>query len=177
MSNDLKSTIASISNSVRTNPQSAKVVFRAVSSSDTEGFTTSSKVRDFSLPLDEPLELGGQDTGPNPVEAVLAALGGCQAIVYRAYAAALGLRLDNVSVETKGYLDLRGFLNLSDVGAGFERVSYTTRIESPEPPEKLRQLARLVEEHCPVLDTLRSPVEVTGTLEIISTPDAERSAA
>lgn len=177
MSKDLKKTIASISSSVASNPQSAKAVFRALSSSEAQGFTTRSQVRDFSFFLDEPRDLGGEDTGPNPVEAVLGALGSCQAIVYRAYAAALGLRLDKVSVETKGYLDLRGFLNLADVGAGLERVTYTTRIESPEPPEKLRELARLVEAHCPVLDTLRSPVQVAGALEIVSTPDAKRTAA
>lgn len=177
MSAELKKAIAAVTESVMTNPTSAKVVFRAASVSETPGFTTGAKVRDFTFTLDEPRELGGADAGPNPVEAVLAALGSCQAIVYRAYAAALGLHLDRVEVETKGYLDLRGFLNLAQIGAGFERVSYTTRIESPEPPEKLRELARLVEEHCPVLDTLRSPVAVTGSLEIVSTPGVEQSAA
>ena len=109
---------------------------------------------------------------------VLGALGSCQAIVYRAYAAALGLKLDRVEVETKGQLDLRGFLNPGPVSAGFTDISFTTRIESPETPEKLRELARLVSEHCPVLDTLQRPVNVAGEVEIVSTPATlEASAA
>ena len=35
--------------------------------------------------------------GPNPVEIVLAALGTCQEITYRAYATALGIPLERVS--------------------------------------------------------------------------------
>lgn len=177
MSEELKKAISAVARSISADPRSAKAVFRAESVSDGVGLTTTAKVRGFSFALDEPRELGGADAGPNPVEAVLAALGSCQAIVYTAYAAALGLRLDRVKVETKGHLDLRGFLNLARVGAGLERVTYAVRIESPEPPEKLRELARLVDEHCPVLDSLRSPVETSSQLEIVSTPREKRDAA
>ncbi|HET9596100.1 MAG TPA: OsmC family protein [Anaeromyxobacteraceae bacterium] len=103
---------------------------------------------------------------------MLAAFGSCQAIVYRAYANALGLRLDRVEVEARGYLDMRGFLNLAPVAAGFERVTYTARITSPEPPEKIAELARLVGEHCPVLDILRTPLRVTGEVEHVRPPGA-----
>ena len=125
---------------------------------------------------DEPAELGGTDTGPNPVEAVLAALGSCQAIVYRAYANALGLQLERVEVETRGYLDLRGFLGDAAVQAGFERVTFATRVTSSEPEEKIAALARAVEQHCPVLDILRRPIEVSGAFLHV-TPGAARDAA
>jgi uncharacterized OsmC-like protein len=177
MSDELRAAIGGLIESVKSDPQNAAAVFRATSTSETPGFSVGSAVRDFSVVHDEPRQLGGEDTGPNPVEAVLAALGSCQAIVYRAYAAALGLRIDRVQVQTTGHLDLRGFLNLGPVPAGFGRVSYDVRIESPETPEKIRELARLVDEHCPVLDTLRRPVEVSSALEIVSTPEAATYAA
>jgi uncharacterized OsmC-like protein len=178
MSEQLKKAIGALTATVKENPQAAKAVFRATTVSSIEGFTTTSRVRGFHLLLDEPKDLGGNDTGPNPVEAVLAALGSCQAIVYRAYAAALGLRIDRVEVETKGHLDLHGFLGLGDVRAGFDRVEFATRIVSPEPEGRIRELARLVEEHCPVLDTLRSTVEVTGTVEVSpAVPGSDRNAA
>lgn len=50
-----------------------------------QGLHVSSKIRTHSLEIDEPKELGGTDKGPNPVELLLAALGGCQAIVLRFY--------------------------------------------------------------------------------------------
>ena len=177
MSQHLRDAVSALVDQVKLNPQAARAVFRASTVSASEGFTTQATVRGFGITLDEPRELGGEDLGPNPVEAVLAALGSCQAIVYRAYAATLGLRLDRVQVEVKGVLDLRGFLNLAPVDSGFTGVAFTARIESPEPPEKLRELARLVSEHCPVLDTLQRAVNVTGDVEIVSTVGAQRASA
>jgi uncharacterized OsmC-like protein len=63
------------------------------------------------------------DTGPNPVEVVLAALATCQEITYRAYATTLGIPLESVSVTLEGSLDLRGFFAVKDgVRAGFNDV-------------------------------------------------------
>jgi uncharacterized OsmC-like protein len=176
MSEQIKQAIQSLTRAVAETPATAKVVFRASTISTADAFTTHSTIRTFDVRHDEPAELGGTDTGPNPVEAVLAAFGSCQAIVYRAYANALGLRLDRVEVEARGYLDLRGFLGDSSVPAGFERVTFATRVVSPEPEEKIAALAKAVEQHCPVLDILRRPIEVSGSFLHV-TPDAARDAA
>lgn len=176
MSEQIQQAIQSLTRAVGERPAAAKVVFRASTVSTADTFTTDSTIRSFDVRHDEPVELGGADTGPNPVEAVLAALGSCQAIVYRAYANALGLRLDRVEVETRGHLDLRGFLGDPAVPAGFERVTFNTALVSPEPAEKIEALARLVEQHCPVLDILRRPIEVSGAFLHV-TPGAARDAA
>ncbi|HSN92932.1 MAG TPA: OsmC family protein [Anaeromyxobacteraceae bacterium] len=173
MSEKVKRAIEGLAAGILLRPERAAASFRATTVSESDGFSTRSRVRGFTVPLDEPPELAGEDTGPNPVEAVLAALGSCQAIVYRAYASSLGLRLDRVEVEAVGELDLRGLLGLARVPAGFQRVTFRTRIVSPEPPERIRELAGLVEAHCPVLDTLRLPVEVTGELAHVAPPGDE----
>lgn len=176
MSEQIQKAITHLKHAVSANPAAAKAVFRATTVSAADGFSTESTVRGFAVRLDEPPELGGTDTGPNPVEAVLAALGSCQAIVYRAYANALGLRIDRVEVETSGHLDIRGFLGDPAVPAGFERVTFKTRVVSPEPAERIAELSRAVEAHCPVLDILKRPLPVTGTVEHVS-PVAARDAA
>ena len=168
MSEKVKKAIEGLAAAIWERPDRARASFRATTVSEVDGFSTRSSVRRFTVPLDEPGELAGEDTGPNPVEAVLAALGSCQAIVYRAYASSLGLRLDRVEVEAEGDLDLRGLLGLASVPAGFQRIRARTRVVSPEPPERIRELARLVETHCPVLDTLRLPVEVAVELEHVA---------
>lgn len=166
MSEALKEAIEHLTETIRKTPQFSASVFRASTYSDSAGFTTRSEVRGFSIPMDEPRELGGEDTAPNPVEMLLAALGSCQEIVYRAFAAVLGIEILRIEVHAKGYLDLRGFLNLAEVPSGFTGVSYTTRIVSTEPTERIRQLTELVERHCPVYDTLRRPIEVKGMVEL-----------
>ena len=165
MSDQIQQAIQQLQATIGSDPASAKARFRANTTSAEDGFSTSSSVRGFTVRLDEPAELGGTNTGPNPVEAVLAALGSCQAIVYRAYANALGLRIDRVEVEAKGLVDLRGFLGDPAIPAGFERVTFSTRISSPESKERITELARTVEAHCPVLDILRRSVPVVGQLE------------
>ncbi len=51
-----------------------------------------------SVLLDEPKEAGGDGTGMNPNELLLAALGGCIAITLRLYARRKGWPLDDVRV-------------------------------------------------------------------------------
>lgn len=172
MSAEVKASLTALIDSLRRNPKAAKAVFRAETRSGVDGLATSSAVRQFSLPLDEPRELGGTDTGPNPVEVVLAALGSCQAIVYRAYASVLGIRLDSVEVEAKGYLDLRGLLAVSEVPPGFDQVTFSTRIVSPEPPGRIQELVTIVESHCPVLDTLRRGIPVRGEVEHVEASES-----
>lgn len=171
MTDTIKSSVENLVATVKKNPQLANSVFRASTYSETSGFTVRSEIRGFTVPIDEPRELGGNDTAPNPVELLLAALGGCQEIVYRAFAAVLGIEITNIEVHAKGYLDLHGFLGLAEVPAGFSNISFTTRIVSPAPPETIRELAALVERHCPVQDTLARPVPVTGKVEHIQPGD------
>ncbi len=168
MSAEIKEALLKLIETIDKKPQVATSVFRASAYSEQDSFAVRSQIRGFSTTLDEPLELGGTDTGPNPVELLLAALGGCQEIVYRAYAAVMGLKIDRIEVHAKGYLDLRGLLNLAEVPAGFSRVSFTTQVVSDEPEEKIRQLAEMVEKHCPVMDSLMRAVEVSGKVEIKS---------
>lgn len=168
MSEPLKKTLTDLTAAVRSHPELASVSFRATTVSPGPGFETRSRICDHHLVLDEPRDLGGANQGPNPVEIVLAALGSCQEIVYRAYATVLGLRIERVEVHAEGTLDIRGFLNLSDVPAGFQRITFATRIVSSEPEDRIRELVALVEKHCPVLDTLRRAVDVTGTVEQVA---------
>ena len=87
-------------------------------------FRSEVALRDHRLVVDEPESLGGTDSGPNPVELILAALGTCQEITYRAYAAALAIPLEHVSVTLEGDIDLRGFFAVDEsVQAGISETA------------------------------------------------------
>ena len=131
-----------------------------------EGVTTAARIRQFDLTIDEPVHLGGSDSGPNPVEVVLAALGTCQEIVYGVYAAALGIPLDRVEIDVEGDLDPRGFFGVADVAPGFSAVRYNVRIQSPADVETIQELVATVDRHCPVLDILQRPVPVAEHVEL-----------
>lgn len=132
-----------------------------------DGVACTATIRQHALAVDEPTGLGGTDTGPNPVELVLAALGTCQAITYRIWAALLGVRLDGVEFETEGDLDIAGLLGLREgVRPGCGGIRHRVILIGPESEERYRELMAAVDEHCPVLDIVANPVPVERVLEV-----------
>ena len=101
----------------------------------------------------------------NPVEYALAALGSCQAITYRVWAAQLGVKLDKVEISVDGDIDLRGFFGIDDrIRAGFNAVRINVSLSEPEDAARYQELAAVVDAHCPVLDLFRNPVPVERKL-------------
>jgi len=169
MSETLKQIIAETQATFRGDPDKAKVTFSSQSQLQ-DGFHSKIAIREHTLSADEPPELGGTDKGPNPVELILAALGSCQEITYRAYASALGIPLESVSVKLVGDIDLRGFFAVSDdVRAGYQAIRGTVELTSSASEEQLQTLREIVDSHCPVLDILSNPVPVDLELRVTET--------
>lgn len=160
---DLQNTLLSTIESIKQDPTKAHAVFNATTKLE-NGVCCSANVRDFpTLTIDEPPALGGNDSGMNPVELVLAALGTCQEIMFAAYAAVIDVQLDEVSVNVSGDLDLHGLFALDEsTPAGFHTIEFDVHIQSPSAPETVRQLINMVQAHCPVLDIVRRPVTTNG---------------
>jgi len=166
MSDSLKTVITDTQNKFIADPSKALATFSS-SSALQEGLRSEVQMRDHTITVDEPESLGGTDAGPNPVELILGALGSCQEITYRAYATALGIPLENVSVKLDGHIDLRGFFGVDDsVPAGYQKITGTVTLESTASEEQLQNLRAAVNAHCPVLDILTRPLPVELELEI-----------
>lgn len=126
------------------------------------------RLNDRVVTSDQPPMLGGDGSAPNPVEIALAALGSCQAQTYRFWSEKLGIRIDDVSVDIQGDLDIQGIFGLRDgVRPGFSDVRLNVRLSGPEPQERYEELRRAVDDHCPVLDVFANPVPVTGTMTVV----------
>lgn len=164
---NLEQSILSLIKGIQDDPKQADATFRAAARLE-EGFLAQIDTRNFSFVSDEPQELGGTNQGPNPVEYVLGAFAACQEIVIKAYATVLGIDITSVHVETDGDLDLHGFLNLTEARAGFTAVRYKTTVETTETdPDKLKQLRELAVKRCPVLDIIKNPVPLTGSVNFV----------
>jgi uncharacterized OsmC-like protein len=165
----LAQTIDAVRADLRQAPEPPIVSFVA-DSALRDGYRTEVAIRDFAFAVDEPPTIGGADSGPTPVELVLAGLGACQEIVYATYARLLGIPLDGVRVRAEGRLDLRGFFGVADVPAGFQDVTYEVAIDSPASPVDIERLVATVNARCPVLDILQQPVSVSGAYTLNGEP-------
>ncbi|MCW5596746.1 MAG: OsmC family protein [Rhodocyclaceae bacterium] len=163
----LKEALSKTVKDIQDNPVMSRVVFEAQTAL-VEGVRCSGNVRNFpQIVVDEPPELGGGDKGANPVELLLVSLGTCQEIMYAAMAAMMGIQLDEVKVSLKGSLDLKGLFGMDPaIPPGYQKITYETLLKSPAPEAELRKLIEAVESHCPVLDTLMRPIEVSGKVTL-----------
>lgn len=125
------------------------------------GFRSEATIRDFEPSAsDEPAALGGSDTGPNPVEQILAALGNCLAVGYAANATVAGIEIRDLSIELEGDIDLHSFLGLSDGNAGYSGISVKVNIDSDATKSDLEALHKKVTNTSPVGHSLSRAVPV-----------------
>ena len=84
-----------------------------------DGFTLAGEriSRSHTIVADEPFELLGADSAPNPQELLMAAFNACITVGYVAGASLKGIKLESLEIKTRGELDLRGFLGISDAVA------------------------------------------------------------
>lgn len=123
-----------------------------------KGIQVKVNARDFEVIVDESKELGGTDTGMNPIELILASLGSCLAIVASAYAEKHRMLFSDFRVELEGDMDTDGFLGFSDVKKSFNEIRYNIHIETNEPIEKVEKFITFIQETCPITDTIASPI-------------------
>jgi uncharacterized OsmC-like protein len=137
------------------------------SESTVESFTCAGEpiARNFTIVADEPHELLGTDTAPNPQELLLSALNACMMVGYVAQAAIRGVKLEACRIETEGELDLRGFLGLDeDVPPGYRRINYTVHLEGDGTPEQYQEIHQAVMASSPNYFNLAQPVQMCGRM-------------
>jgi putative redox protein len=117
------------------------------------------QVRDHQLMVDEPLESGGEDTGPDPQELLAVSLASCTAITMEMYAARKGWDIGKVEVEVQYSPAERGTPTRFDV---------LLRLPEDLPDDQVERL-RVIAAKCPVHRTLDG--------EVMFNERVERSAA
>ena len=115
--------------------------------------------------IDEPPGLLGDDTAPNPSEAVLAALGSCVSVGIQANAVLQKIRLTQVELELEADINITAVWGTGDLDenklVGFSAVRIKARVEGDAPREKLDALIAHADRWSPVANTLRQPVPVS----------------
>jgi putative redox protein len=128
------------------------------------GFAQQVTVGPHRLPADEPLSAGGGDTGPNPYDLLLAALGTCTSMTVALYARRKQWPLEAVTVRLS-----HSRVHAADCEACETRPAVLDHIDREVELEGAlseEQRTRLLEiaNRCPVHRTLTSRIEIQTRL-------------
>ncbi|MEZ0107479.1 putative OsmC-like protein/alpha/beta superfamily hydrolase [Catenulispora sp. EB89] len=115
------------------------------------------------LVADEPVPVGG-DTGPNPYDLLLAALGACTSMTLRMYAERKNLPLEKVTVALRHDRIHAKDCEECESTAGFiDRIDRVIRLEGPLTQEQRARLQEIADK-CPVHRTLTSETVIHTSL-------------
>ena len=113
------------------------------------------QVRDHQLTVDEPLDSGGEDAGPDPQELLAVSLASCTAITIEMYAARKGWDVGHIEVGVEYKAAERG------CPTKFELVM---RLPDDVPEEQLQRLL-VIAAKCPVHRVLDGEVMFSERVE------------
>ena len=117
------------------------------------------------LRADEPVSVGGDDSGPGPYDLVLAGLGACTSMTLRLYAERKGWPLSRVTVTlTHDKIHAEDCEDCETKSGRLDRIERRLSIEGEIDDEQRARLLDIADK-CPVHRTLESEVVVTTKLD------------
>lgn len=133
-----------------------KIIATAEATNETEELTTGINVHQHKMTVDEPVEFGGKDLGPSPVDYLCAALASCKVITLRMYAKRKQWPLNSINIKVNL---VKGENLPSGNNTFFCELSVTGDLND-------EQLKRLLEisKACPVQRMLAKPMDVETTI-------------
>lgn len=111
--------------------------------------------RDVTMTIDEPIERGGTNEGPMPVEMVMAGLAGCTHVISNKLAKANDVVIEDMDIEIVTTMDSRGTRLIEPIDVPFPKVIINITTTMTGHPQGVDAVVRLLKEHCAVAKMLR----------------------
>lgn len=112
--------------------------------------------RGKSLVIDEPLQRGGTDEGPMPVEYVFVGLLGCTHVISNKLAKANGIEFTSMDIDLKVTMDSHGTRLIKPIDIPFPAVTLNIVAEYDGPREGALEVVRTLRHHCAVSKVLQA---------------------
>ena len=123
------------------------------------GWPTKVSITDteWKLQLDEPIEDGGLNSGPNPMQYFTASLAGCQNEQAQVVAEELSLNINQIDIHIELDLDLSGFMGMADTSdRSYKNVRLDAIVHGEVTEEQITIMGQKVDARCPILALLRT---------------------
>ena len=130
------------------------------------------RIREHQILSDSGPDFAGYDFGPGSPEIQVGILGSCLTHIFEIQAADRQVPLDSLEVHVRADQDPRaGKPGFEHVPFWPHNITYTVEIESPAPPEQIRELHQAVEAVCPILNLLVNPQVISGSVTLNGSPN------
>ncbi|MEP7146834.1 MAG: OsmC family protein [bacterium] len=130
-----------------------------------EGFETKIYSGNHTWNADETVSDGGTDTGPNPYDLLLSALGSCKAITMRMYASRKNIPLEAVTIKlSHKKIYAEDCLSCETKEGKIDNIIVGISFVGNLTEEQKKSLFNIAEK-CPVHKTLISEVQIISSLD------------
>ncbi len=138
---------------------------RVVARTGKIGFQTEIVAGRHSLVADEPIAVGGADTGPNPYDLLVAALGACTGMTVRMYADRKKLALDEVTVRLRHRkIHAEDCVECEEKDKKIDFIEREIELKGSLDEQERRRLVEIAN-RCPVHKTLGGPTRIETRLK------------
>lgn len=121
------------------------------------------KIRDFApLTADEPVESGGENHGPNPIEYLATGVIGCLSISTRIFLQNAGIHVESLSADLESTLDMAPFFHAVPTAQhGLYDIRITLHIKADAEKDVLDKIVQEAIQQSPGVQSMKNPVRVT----------------
>lgn len=105
--------------------------------------------------VDEPIQRGGTDLGPMPVEFVFMGLSGCTHVISNKLAAANGISFTDMDIDIAVTMDSHGTRLINPIDVPFPEVTLNITASYERPREGAMAVVSKLKEHCAVSKMLQ----------------------
>jgi len=125
------------------------------------------KARDIEMEIDEPIERGGTNLGPMPVETMIMGLVGCTHVITNKLAAHHGVTISSMDVDIVTKMDSSGTRLIEPIDIPFPEVMISITAEMEGTDQAIDTVISSLRDHCAVSKMLQmSGSNVTETWTI-----------
>lgn len=123
------------------------------------GWPTKVQITDteWTVQVDEPVEDGGLNSGPNPMQLFAASLVSCQNEQAQVVGEELSVSFSGIDITLEIDLDLSGFMGMANHSNGsYKAVRMSAVVNGSLTGDQVAELGAKVDARCPILGLLRS---------------------
>ncbi len=138
---------------------------RVIARTGRKGYQTEIIANGHSLIADEPIAVGGADTGPTPYDLMVAGLGACTGMTLRMYADRKGLPLEAIIVRLRHQkIHAQDCIGCESANTKIDFIEREIELQG-DLDESVKKKLLEIANHCPVHRTLEVPTKIESRLK------------